>query len=522
MSPANRTRYRSCSPRAWLGAALFLLAGGAIPDAAAAGLICVSNDTLQFGNHPVGSNTTADVIVTNCGDAAWSFTEVSLDPASGPAFQVGTTCSTGLTLAPGATCTVNVLFAPKTTGQSSGGLWLYNSTDTAAELITFYGRGTNGENGSAVLAFVPASADFGSQMVGTQAGPVTIALHNLGPAALTPSAIVLNGPQVYDFFGFDGSCVIGTPIAPGDSCNMSLFFRPEATGVRLADLVIDAPQLASLAIMSISGTGQPPSSSGPAHNYGGLWWAAPAGSESGWGINFAHQGSVIFATWLTYELNGKAWWLSMTAPEVAGGQYSGELYVTTGPAFNAQPFDPAQVSSTSVGSGTLSFSDANDGTFAYTVNGIAQTKHITRQIFGPLPVCATATASLASATNFQDLWWASPAGSESGWGINLTHQGETIFATWFTYDLDHSLMWLAATAVKTATGVYSGSLYRATGPAFNAVPFNPAQVAQQAVGTATFTFSDGNSGSFAYVVNATAQTKSITREIFQAPGTVCQ
>jgi hypothetical protein len=26
-----------------------------------------------------------------------------------------------------------------------------------------------------------------------------------------------------------------------------------------------------------------------------------------------------------------------------------------------------------------------------------------------------------------------PGGSESGWGVNLTHQGDTIFASWFTY-----------------------------------------------------------------------------------------
>ncbi len=45
----------------------------------------------------------------------------------------------------------------------------------------------------------------------------------------------------------------------------------------------------------------------------GLFWNAPADSESGWGINFAHQGDVIFATWFTYDLTGKAWWLSMTA-----------------------------------------------------------------------------------------------------------------------------------------------------------------------------------------------------------------
>ncbi|MET0683613.1 MAG: S8 family serine peptidase, partial [Casimicrobiaceae bacterium] len=42
-------------------------------------------------------------------------------------------------------------------------------------------------------------------------------------------------------------------------------------------------------------------------NFQGMWWNAPAGSEAGWGINFAHQGEVIFATWFTHDLNGKAW-----------------------------------------------------------------------------------------------------------------------------------------------------------------------------------------------------------------------
>ncbi len=88
-------------------------------------------------------------------------------------------------------------------------------------------------------------------------------------------------------------------------------------------------------------------------NYEGLWWAAPAGSESGWGINFAHQGDVIFATWFTYDGGGKAWWLSMTANKTADNVYAGTLYQTHGPAFNAVPFDPMAVSASAVGSGTL-------------------------------------------------------------------------------------------------------------------------------------------------------------------------
>jgi hypothetical protein len=130
--------------------------------------------------------------------------------------------------------------------------------------------------------------------------------------------------------------------------------------------------------------------------------------------------------------------------------------------------------------------------------------------------------NLASALNYQDLWWASPPGSESGWGINLTQQGNRIFATWFTYDVDHTPMWLVVTAPETGIGTYSGTLYRTSGPPFNAVPFNPASVVATAVGAATFTFSDGNNASFAYTVNGISQTKNITREVFANPGTVCQ
>jgi hypothetical protein len=140
-------------------------------------------------------------------------------------------------------------------------------------------------------------------------------------------------------------------------------------------------------------------------NYQGLWWAAPAATESGWGINVADQGDVIFATWFTYDTGGNAWWLSMTANKTTAGVYSGALYQARGPAFNAVPFDPNQVSRTTVGSGTLTFSSANAGTFAYTVNGTTQTKAIVLQQFGTLPTCTwSPQPNFALATNYQDLW----------------------------------------------------------------------------------------------------------------------
>ena len=257
--------------------------------------------------------------------------------------------------------------------------------------------------------------------------------------------------------------------------------------------------------------------------YEGMWWNAPANSESGWGLNIAQQGDVLFVTWFTYDTSGKAWWLSMTATRGVGNTYSGTWYVTHGPAFNAVPFDSAQVTRTAAGTGTLTFTDANTATFSYTVNGTSQSKSITRLVFGDVPTCTSnLQANVAAATNHGDLWWAAPAGNESGWGLNLVEQSNVMFGTWFTYDTNGAPLWLSVTLNASGAGRYSGTLLRATGPAFSAIPFNPANVVLTPVGTAMLTFSDGNTATFAYTVNGVSQTKAITRQVFSGSGTTCR
>ena len=339
-------------------------------------------------------------------------------------------------------------------------------------------------------------------------------------SATTSSEIAVLGTLPPDeFFSVaSGNAPTGTGIGDVALLNgLSLLSETVPTPMDLFSF--DAGVSGSLMKVGASGSVTP-----AAINFQGLWWNAPAGSESGWGINFAHQGDVIFATWFTYDTTGKAWWLGMQANRTATGVYAGTIFTTHGPAFNALPFDPSKVTETTVGSGTLTFTDANDATFAYTVNGVTQTKTLTREVFGAsVPVCTFGgTLPAAQATNYQDLWWASPAGSESGWGVNLTHQGEVIFATWFTYDANGNPLWLSGPATKTGPGVYTGALAQTTGPAFNAVPFDPTRVIETPVGTLTLTFSDGANGTFAYTVNGVSQAKAITREVFVSPGTVCQ
>jgi probable HAF family extracellular repeat protein len=251
-------------------------------------------------------------------------------------------------------------------------------------------------------------------------------------------------------------------------------------------------------------------------NHQGLWWNA---QESGWGINFAHQGDIVFATWFTYDGTGKPWWLIAELHQTASGVYSGPVSTVEGPLFNSSPFGPAPVE-TQVGTMTATFADAKHASLAFTVNGISQSKQVVPQEFGQLPTCTWgAQPDLALATNYTDLWWNA---SESGWGINFAHQGDVVFATWFTYDGSGKPWWLIAQLDKSATGGYSGPVSTVSGPSFGSVPFDASKVAETQVGTATVTFANGNAATFAYTVNGQSANKAITRQVFVAPGTVCQ
>jgi hypothetical protein len=74
---------------------------------------------------------------------------------------------------------------------------------------------------------------------------------------------------------------------------------------------------------------------------------------------------------------------------------------------------------------------------------------------------------------------------------------------------------------SAAGGVYTGTLYRTTGPAFNAIPWNPSQVVATPVGTATFSFTSIGDATFAYTVNGVSQSKPLIREVFATPTSVC-
>ena len=366
-----------------------------------------------------------------------------------------------------------------------------------------------------------------SRLVGLLAIPAFVASADVARAAGDP----VNGKTLYD--ANCASCHESPPSpvalrAAGDLADLQFAIANvlEMKKANIRALTVD--QLTDITVYLATFVKTAPA------NYQGLWWKSPGGSEDGWGINFAHQGETIFGTWFTYDTTGKGWWLTLIVDDNAThGVYTGNVFATTGPPFNTVPFVKTGPPPPAAGTATLTFTDANNGSFHYDVNlpsgKVSQTKTITRQPLGAAPMATCAFGgppTVAAATNYQDIWWAGTSanpGTEQGWGINFAQQGGTLFASWFTYDLDGTPLWLVATL---APGI-PGNLYRPSGPRFDAYDKNQFNV-NAPVGTMTVTFADGNNATLSYSVKLPGmatpadQVKSITRQLFSTSGTTCK
>jgi hypothetical protein len=112
---------------------------------------------------------------------------------------------------------------------------------------------------------------------------------------------------------------------------------------------------------------------------GDLWWAGFG--ENGWGMNVSQQGSFLFPTWYTYDAAGEPTFFVISGGIWNSVAYSGELYTASSSRWLGVPYNPAQFTPTRVGNMTLDFANASEATMTYIVNGVEQTKRITRTEF---------------------------------------------------------------------------------------------------------------------------------------------
>ena len=233
--------------------------------------------------------------------------------------------------------------------------------------------------------------------------------------------------------------------------------------------------------------------------YTGLWWNP---NESGWGMSITQHGSMIFAVPYTYEATGQPEWYVMSSCAVSANTCSGTLYKVTGGTSPSVPWNGSALSVTNAGTGTLTFADANNGTFSFTLNNVAGSKSITRQLF--------AAGTAAPPVNYTDLWWNV---SESGWGVAITQENSMIFATWYSYDSGGKPVWSVASSCPVSGNGCTGDLYQVNGGSPLTSAWN-GQIVATKVGTVTFAFIDAYSGTMSYTVNGVTGSRTITRQSF--------
>jgi hypothetical protein len=92
------------------------------------------------------------------------------------------------------------------------------------------------------------------------------------------------------------------------------------------------------------------------------------------------RGNTIFFTMFVYDPAGKPiWYVGTILPNGGVLTWSGDMFVTSGPWFGAQPFNPTLVGGRIVGTMTWASTSVTTGILRYVVDGVAVTKNVVRQ-----------------------------------------------------------------------------------------------------------------------------------------------
>ncbi|APV51367.1 hypothetical protein BWI17_17730 [Betaproteobacteria bacterium GR16-43] len=263
---------------------------------------------------------------------------------------------------------------------SGGAQLLYSNASTDAALLRLSERAPEGSwfagwdpsgvsNGTALVALHHPAGDLKKLSFG-QALTVT---PGTGGASYTTAAWIAGSTEAGSsgsgiFSLADGEYVLRGGLKGGSAaCTNSGRVEDPSNRDYYSRLDLEAPKLREWLAAGPA----------PLEDYTDMWWN-PA--ESGWGLSLVqHANNKVFATWFTYDRDGRAAWLVLPdARWTSAVAIEGALYRTTGPSSEAT-FDPARVSVTPVGSARIEFGYGGAGTATFVVDGKTSTKRIERQ-----------------------------------------------------------------------------------------------------------------------------------------------
>ena len=384
------------------------------------------------------------------------------------------------------------------------------------------------QNGDANFSpATPVEQSFKITKIAAAPGKLTLSPNIINPRAGLPITLtaLVRGVAPNGVVSFSSTPIsdITNPTVPVAGCsNLPVSLLPAATNAAVATCTTiamagahrytasyanDAPNRANPATISTNSAVVGPL------DYSDIWWAGAA--ESGWGITIAQKGLQQFNAFYVYDGDGKPVWYVMSGGTWNADftRFSGALYQPVGSSFSSYDARRLQVGPAR-GNATITFTDANNAVFNYTLNGVTAQKNISRLKFG--------APDVAPKLNVGDIWWAGANGNgngsgnelENGWGVSISQQDRSLFASWYTYDADGKATWFVMSGGSWTGSKYTGELFSTSSSPWLGVAYDGAEFRTRQVGFITFEFIDANNATMETSVYGLRQEKTITRLAF--------
>ncbi|MGA3371748.1 MAG: Ig-like domain-containing protein [Terracidiphilus sp.] len=198
--------------------------------------VTLTPGSIAFGGDAMGTTSAAKTLTLTNNQA--SSLSVTGSVFNGPFVldtSVVTTCpmSGGAlsgSLASGTSCVIGVDFKPTAAGPTAGGqITVLDSASNSPQLAALSGTGL------LPVGISPTTLPFGNVAVGATSTAGNVSVTNNQMVALHFSSIT--APAPYAIVPATTTCVVGTPVAPGGSCTISLTFTPASMGPAAASVL---------------------------------------------------------------------------------------------------------------------------------------------------------------------------------------------------------------------------------------------------------------------------------------------
>ncbi|NYE63065.1 cytochrome c553 [Duganella sp. 1224] len=207
------------------------------PNVTASPAASLAPSTLTFSGANIGqASAPLSATLTNTGNAALNIGTIGISGAAAGDFALaGGSCANGAAIAAGANCTVQASFTPTAAGARAATLTITHNATGGSSTVAL--NGTGNATPQATIALSAASVDLGKLLVGTPSAVATITVANSGQAALNFSGIAIGGANA-SIIALGGTCAVGTPVAAGGSCTVTVQATPASAGAIAASLTL--------------------------------------------------------------------------------------------------------------------------------------------------------------------------------------------------------------------------------------------------------------------------------------------